>query len=83
MKAPVSGRKMEVFTDCVGVQFYSGNFIENTWIGKDGKAYQKRGGLCLETQFFPDAIHHENFASPILKAGDTYSTTTIYKFSAE
>ena len=83
VKAPVSGRKMEVFTDCVGVQFYTGNFIENSWIGKDGKAYQKRGGLCLETQFFPDAIHHENFASPILKAGDTYSTTTIYKFSAE
>lgn len=81
--APVSGRKMEVYTDCVGVQFYTGNFIEDTWIGKDGKAYQKRGGLCLETQFFPDAIHHENFPSPILKAGDTYSTTTIYKFSAE
>ena len=47
VKAPVSGRKMEVFTDCVGVQFYTGNFIENSWIGKDGKAYQKRGGLCL------------------------------------
>ena len=83
VKAPVSRRKMEVFTDCVGVQFYSGNFIEDAWIGKDGKAYHKRGGLCLETQFFPDAIHHENFASPVLKAGELYSTTTVYKFSAE
>ena len=79
--APVSKRKMEVFTDCVGVQLYTGNYIENTWIGKDGKSYEKRGGLCLETQFYPDAIHHENFASPILKAGDTYKTTTVYKFS--
>lgn len=81
--APVSKRKMEVMTDCVGVQFYTGNFIEDSWIGKDGKAYGKRGGFCLETQFFPDAIHHENFASPILKAGEEYCTTTIYRFTAE
>jgi len=79
--APVSGRKMEVFTDCVGVQFYTGNFIEDSWIGKDGKPYGKRTGFCLETQFYPDAINHENFASPVLKAGDVYHTTTIYKFS--
>lgn len=80
-KAPVSGRTMEVFTDCVGMQFYAGNFIESTWIGKDGKPYGKRGGFCLETQFYPDAVHHENFASPVLKAGEKYQTTTIYKFS--
>lgn len=80
-KAPVSGRVMEVYTDCVGVQLYTGNFIEDGWIGKDGKAYQKRGGFCLETQFFPDAIHHANFKSPILKAQADYDTTTIYKFS--
>lgn len=81
--APVSGRKMEVWTDCVGVQFYAGNFMENTWIGKDGKPYGKRMGLCLETQFFPDSIHHENFTSPILKAGEEYRTTTIYRFTNE
>lgn len=81
--APISKRKMEVFTDCVGVQFYTGNFIESSWIGKDGKAYGKRGGLCLETQFFPDAVHHENFDSPVLKAGEEYHTTTIYKFTQE
>lgn len=78
---PVSGRRMEVFTDCVGMQFYTGNFMESTWIGKDGKNYGKRMGFCMETQYFPDAVHHENFASPILKAGDVYQTTTIYKFS--
>lgn len=80
-QAPVSKRKMEVFTDCVGLQFYSGNFIEDTWIGKDGNAYHKRGGFCLETQFYPDAIHHDNFKSPVLKAREEYHTTTIYKFS--
>lgn len=83
VKAPVSGRVMEVFTDCVGVQLYTGNFLKDTQIGKDGKAYGKRGGLCLETQFFPDAVHHGNFASPVLKAGEAYATTTIYKFSVE
>lgn len=77
---PVSGRIMEVYTDCVGVQFYSGNFIENTQIGKGGEPYQKRRGLCLETQFYPDANHHAEFPSSILKAGETYETTTIYKF---
>lgn len=81
--APVSGRKMTVYTDCVGVQFYTGNFIESSWIGKDGKAYGKRGGFCLETQYYPDAVHHDNFASPILKAGETYHTTTIYQFTNE
>ncbi len=81
VKAPASGRTMEVYTDCVGMQLYTGNFIEDTQIGKDGRAYHKRMGFCLETQFFPDAIHHENFKSPVLKAGETYETTTIYKFS--
>ncbi len=81
--APVSGRKMEVFSDCVGMQFYAGNFIENTWVGKGNVSYQKRGGLCLETQYYPDAIHHENFASPILKKGEKYKTTTVYRFSVK
>ncbi|MDO4634045.1 MAG: aldose epimerase family protein [Eubacteriales bacterium] len=76
-----SGRKMEVLTDCVGVQFYAGNFMDESSISKDGTPYHRRGGLCLETQFYPDAVNHENFASPILKAGETYHTTTIYRFS--
>lgn len=77
---PVTGRVMEVHTDCVGIQFYTGNYIENTQIGKGGVAYQKRGGFCMETQYYPDSNHNENFPSSILKAGESYDTTTIYKF---
>jgi aldose 1-epimerase len=79
---PSSGRVLEVYTDCVGVQFYSGNSIKNTPIGKAGVVYGHRSGFCLETQFYPDANHHAHFPSPILKAGETYKTVTLYKFSA-
>jgi aldose 1-epimerase len=74
-----SGIQMEVYTDLPGIQLYTGNFIvdEN---GKDGAVYPKRGGFCYETQFFPDAIHHENFVSPITKAKEEYLTVTGYKF---
>lgn len=76
-----SGRKMEVYTDCLGVQFYAGNFIENNKIiGKENCLYENRSGICLETGFLPNSVNQENFASPILKAGETYHTTTIYKF---
>jgi aldose 1-epimerase len=76
-----SGRTMEVYTDCIGVQLYTGNFIENNKIlGKENIIYKNRSGVCLETGYLPDAINQENFTSPILKAGDTYNTTTIYKF---
>ncbi|MBR2592602.1 MAG: galactose-1-epimerase, partial [Oscillospiraceae bacterium] len=78
-----SGIKMEVFTDLPGIQFYTGNFLGNTPVGKDGAVYQKQDAFCLETQVFPDAPHHENFPSAVLKAGDTYTTRTIYRFSAE
>lgn len=78
---PKSGRKMEVYTDLPGVQLYAGNFIGTNGVeGKEGMLYQKRSGLCLETQYFPDAIHQANFESPVLKAGEEYNTTTIYKF---
>lgn len=76
-----SGRVMEVLTDCVGVQFYTGNYIDQDSMGKDGAIYQPRHGFCLETQYYPDANHHENFPSSILKAGEMYDTTTIYRFS--
>ena len=72
---------MEVYTDCLGIQFYAGNFIENnTIIGKENCSYKNRSGICLETGFFPDSINQKKFVSPILKAGDTYNSTTIYKF---
>ncbi|MCI3926219.1 galactose mutarotase [Paenibacillus sp. TRM 82003] len=79
---PTSGRVMEVFTTKPGVQFYSGNFL-NGEPGKGGAAYGKRGGLCLETQYYPDSVHHSNFPSAVLRAGETYRHTTIYKFSAK
>ena len=76
-----SGRTMEVYTDSIGLQFYAGNFIENNKIlGKENCIYKNRSGICLETGYLPDAINQKNFTSPILKAGDTYNTTTIYKF---
>lgn len=76
-----SGRTMEVYTDCIGVQFYAGNFIENnTIIGKENCLYKNRSGICLETGFFPDSINQKNFVSPMLKANTLYNTTTIYKF---
>lgn len=75
-----SGRKMEVYTDLPGVQLYTGNFITGTETGKEGVIYQRRDGICLETQYYPDAIHHENFKSPIVKKDQVYHTTTIFKF---
>lgn len=75
-----SGRSMEVYTDLPGVQLYTGNFISNE-SGKEGAKYQKRDGICLETQYFPDAIHHESFPSSVLKANEEYHTTTIFKFT--
>lgn len=76
-----SGIKMEVLTDCVGIQFYTGNFLEPARIGKGGVPYRKHGGFCLETQYYPDANRHSNFPSTILKAGNLYETATIYRFS--
>lgn len=77
-----TGIKMEVYTDLPGMQFYSGNFIEEE-NGKDGIIYGKRQGLCFETQYFPDAVNQSNFASPILLAGEEYYTETVFKFSVE
>lgn len=71
---------MEVYSDSEGVQFYAGNFISGGPTGKDNTVYEDRCGICLETQYFPDSINNENFKSPILKAGDKYKSTTIYKF---
>jgi aldose 1-epimerase len=80
---PGSGRVMEVLTTEPGVQFYTGNFLDGSITGKKGKVYEKRNGFCLETQHFPDSPNHPNFPSTILKPGQVYKTTTIYKFSAE
>ena len=76
---PKSGRKMKVFTDLPGVQFYAGNCIgEET--GKDNAAYGPRKGFCLETQYYPDNIHHSNFPQALFGPGKDYDAVTIYQF---
>lgn len=77
---PESGRAMQVFTTKPGVQFYSGNHLSEELIGKENTVYRMRTGLCLETQYFPNAMKHKNFPSPILKANQEYHHITIYKF---
>ena len=77
---PVSGRVMEVYTDEPGVQFYTGNFLDGTISGKEGKAYSQHYGFCFETQKFPDSPNQPTFPNSILKPGETYKSTTIYKF---
>ncbi len=71
---------MEVYTDLPGLQFYTANFLDGTDLGKSNMPYNRRAGVCFETQYYPDSIHHNNFPSPILKALEKYDTTTIYKF---
>ncbi len=77
---PLSGRQLEVFTSQPGVQFYSGNWLNNEK-GKYGKVYKRRWAFCLETQHFPDAVNKPHFPSTILNAGDEYKHTCTYKFS--
>lgn len=77
---PVSGRTMSVYTDCPGVQFYAGNFLKDE-PGKGGVIYPKRSGICLETQFYPDSIHHPEWPQPITKAGEKYHSETVYRFT--
>ena len=75
-----SGRKMEVFTDQPGIQFYAGNCIE-PHTGKQGASYTPRTGLALETQVFPNSVNQDNFPDCIYGPGKDYKTTTIYKFT--
>ena len=75
---PASGRTMSVSTDCCGVQFYAGNFLKD--YGKNGIYYGKRSGICLETQFYPDAVNHPEWAQPFTPANTPYHSETRYKF---
>jgi aldose 1-epimerase len=77
---PTSGRVMEVFTTEPGLQFYSGNFLDGHHVGKGGKPYKYRYGFCLETQHYPDSPNEPTFPSTILRPGETYTTTTVYRF---
>ncbi len=77
---PESGRTMTVHTDCPGIQFYAGNYM-NGDIGKGGVLYAKRTGICLETQFWPNALNIPGWAKPITKAGEKFHSETVYKFN--
>lgn len=79
MSSELSGITMEVYTDLPGVQIYTGNYIFAE-TGKGGVIYKQRQGMCFETQYYPDAINHDNFPSPVCKAGEVYQTRTTYKF---
>lgn len=83
LKDPKSGRVMEVSTDQPAVQFYGGNFLDGTVVGKGGAKYAKRSALCLETEGFPDAPNQPAFPSCVLRPGETYTHVMIHKFSAE
>lgn len=80
---PQSGRCMEILTTEPGIQFYSGNFLDGTLTGSEGKKFEHRSGLCLETQHYPDSPNHANFPSTILRPGTTLHSTTIYRFSTK
>jgi aldose 1-epimerase len=80
---PATGRVMEVWTTEPGIQFYTGNYLDGSLTGKNGKVYNHRYGFCLETQHYPDSPNRADFPSTVLKKGGRYQTTTIYKFLAE
>lgn len=80
---PTTGRVMEVWSDEPGLQFYAGNFLDGTITGKGGKVYQKRTGFCMEPQHYPDSPNKPQFPSTVLRPGQTYQNTIIYKFSAK
>ena len=82
MYEPNSGRVMEVWTTQPAVQFYTGNFLDGSFKGKNGIAYGKRTGFCLETQHYPDSPNHAEFPTTVLLPGQTFQSETIYRFSA-
>ncbi len=82
VREPISGRVLEVLTTEPGLQFYCGNFLDGKLTGKSGGTYVYRGAFCLESQHFPDSINQPSFPTTVLRPGQTYRSTTIYRFSA-
>lgn len=81
LRNPASGRVLGISTTEPGIQFYTGNFLDGTVIGKGGRAYRKNAGLCLETQHFPDSPNQPGFPSTVLRPGQTFRSTTVHRFS--
>ena len=82
LEEPTTGRTLDIYTTEPGVQFYSGNFLDGTVVGKGGHVYKYRYGLALETQHFPDSPNQPKFPSVILRPGQVYKTTTVFKLGA-
>ncbi len=80
---PVSGRMLEVITDQPGMQLYTGNFLDGTKMGHGGKLFIYRSGMCLESGHYPDSPNHADFPTTILNPGETFKSTTIYRFSVK
>jgi aldose 1-epimerase len=80
---PESGRYMEVFTTEPGVQLYTGNHLRGNEIGNSGRPYSARSGVCFETQHYPDSPNKPHFPSTLLRPGEVYSSTTVFKFSVK
>jgi aldose 1-epimerase len=78
---PESGRFMEVFTTEPSIQFFTGNSLNGSQIGKSGVGYARRTGFCFETQHVPDSPNHPNFPSTVLRPGEIFNSATIYKFA--
>ena len=83
LSEPVTGRTLSVATTLPGLQFYSGNFLDGTVVGKRGRRYAHRGGLCLETQGFPNAPNEPRFPSAILRPGERLESRTVFSFGIE
>jgi len=83
VREPKSGRVLEVFTTEPGIQFYSGNFLDGKVVGKSGKPYVHRGGFCLEAQHFPDSPNQPSFPPVVLRPGQTYRQTTVYRVTTD
>ncbi len=80
---PRSGRVMEVWTTEPGVQFYAGNVLDSTLVGTSGRLYRQSDGLALETQHFPDSPNQPHFPSTVLRPGERFESTTVYRFSTD
>jgi aldose 1-epimerase len=78
---PQSGRVLELSTSEPGVQLYTGNYLDGSITGKGRAVYKRHHGFCLETQHFPDSVHHAHFPSVLLSPGETYRQTTVHKFT--
>lgn len=82
LEDPVSGRVLEIETTEPGIQFYSGNFLDGSLVGSDGRTFRQGDGICLETQHAPDSPNRPEWPSTVLRPGDVFSSSTLHRFSA-